>query len=148
MDEQNVIFELNNEAYGLNVRYVQSIIHLPEIITVPNAPPLIKGIINLNNTAVPVVDLRDHFGLQAEGEHKAVIIIIELDALKVGLIVDKVLEVVKIFTTAIESPSPLLVSTNTAYLRGIAKLKERLVILLDPAKIFSPNDLQLMSLNP
>ncbi|MCP4544160.1 MAG: chemotaxis protein CheW, partial [Chloroflexi bacterium] len=77
-------------------------------------------------------------------ERKAVIVITELDELQIGLIVDKVTEVIKIPETAIEPPSPLLASVDTAYLRGIGKLKERLVILLDLGRVFSMDEQQAL----
>jgi len=63
MEEQLVIFRLNNEAYGINVAQVQSIIPLPDIVTIPGAPSFIEGVINLRGAVVPVVDLRTRFGL-------------------------------------------------------------------------------------
>ncbi len=140
MEEQLVIFRLNNEAYGINVAQVQSIIPLPDIVTIPGAPSFIEGVINLRGAVVPVVDLRARFGLpvaDSTNGRKAVIIIIELHKLQVGLIVDKVTEVTKMPASAIEPPSALLTTVDTAYLRGIGKFKNNLVILLDLERIFS-----------
>ncbi len=147
MEEQLVVFELGGEAYGINVAYVQSIIPMQEIVTVPGAPAFVEGVVNLRGAVVPVIDLRTRFGLLTDtspesgdktGRRKLVIVIVEFNKLQVGLIVDKVTEVIKIPETAIEPPSPLLASVDTAYLRGIGKLgDERVVILLDLARVFS-----------
>jgi len=144
MDEQLVVFELNGAPYGVNVTQVQSIIPQQEIVTVPGAPSFVEGVVNLRGVVVPVVDLRRRFGLAAPANgQKAVIVILELAHLQVGLLVDKVTEVVKIAEAAIEPPSPLLASVDTAYLRGIGKLAgERVVILLDLARIFSRDEQQ------
>jgi purine-binding chemotaxis protein CheW len=147
MEEQLVVLELGGEAYGVNVAYVQSIIPAQEIVTVPGAPAFIEGVINLRGAVAPVIDLRARFGLAQpaetapEGKRKSVIVIVEFNKLQVGLIVDKVTEVTKIPETAIEPPSPLLASVDTAYLRGIGKLAdERVIILLDLARVFSMDE--------
>ena len=153
MEEQLVVFELNDEAYGVNVAYVQSIIPMQDIVTVPGAPVFIEGVVNLRGAVVPVIDLRVRFGLLEEtgaegaltGRRKAVIVIVEFNKLQVGLIVDKVTEVIKIPDTAIEPPSPLLASVDTAYLRGIGKLgDDRVIILLDLARVFSWEEQQAL----
>jgi purine-binding chemotaxis protein CheW len=152
MEEQLVVFELNNEAYGVNVAYVQSIIPMQDIVTVPGAPAFIEGVVNLRGAVVPVIDLRARFGLSdavaddaAASRRKAVIVIIEFNKLQVGLIVDKVTEVIKIPDTAVEPPSPLLASVDTAYLRGIGKLgDDRVIILLDLARVFSLEEQQAL----
>jgi purine-binding chemotaxis protein CheW len=151
MEEQLVVFELAGEAYGVNVAQVQSIIPMQKIVTVPGAPSFIEGVVNLRGAVVPVVDLcrRFELSLPANGEdgskRKPVIVIAELDELQVGLIVDKVTEVTKIPEETIEPPSPLLVSVDTAYLRGIGKFKERPVILLDLTHVFSIDEQQLLA---
>jgi purine-binding chemotaxis protein CheW len=139
MEEQLVIFELSGEFYGVNVAQVQSIIPMQAIVVVPGAPSFVEGVINLRGAVVPVVDLRARFELPLPAkEGKAVIVIVELDNLQVGLVVDKVTEVTRIPEADIEPPSPLLTSgLDTAYLRGIGKLDERVVILLDLERIFS-----------
>ncbi len=140
MEEQLVVFQLSGEAYGVNVAQVQSIIPMQEIVHVPGAPAFVEGVINLRGAVIPVVDLRNRFQMphpDNDQGKKAVIVITELNELQVGLIVDRVTEVTKIPEAAIEPPSPLLTSIDTAYLRGIGKFKERPVILLDLGRIFS-----------
>jgi purine-binding chemotaxis protein CheW len=151
MDEQLVLFELKGELYGINVAHVQSIISKQDIVTVPGASSFIEGVINLRGSVVPVVDLRARFKLSAATTtQKFVIVIVELDGLQIGLIVDKVTEVARISETAIEPPSPLLTSVDTAYLRGIGKFHHTgnddvsLVILLDLARIFSFDEQQAL----
>ena len=148
MEEQLVVFELNGTAYGVNVSQVQSIIPRQEIVTVPGAPGFVEGVVNLRGVIVPVVDLRRRFGLSAPAHaQKSVIVILELEHMQVGLIVDKVTEVTKIPDMAVEPPSPLLVSVDTAYLRGIGKVgEEKVIILLDLARIFSLDEQQELAL--
>ena len=146
MEEQLVIFELSGEPYAVNVAQIQSIMPMQEIITVPGAPAFVEGVVNLRGTVVPVVDLRSRFelALPPDGQ-KSVIVIAELDELKVGLIVDKVTEVTKIAEAAIEPPSPLLTSVDTGYLRGIGKIKDSVVILLDLMRVFPLDEQQLLA---
>ena len=138
MDEKLVIFEMNGEAYGIDVTCVQSIIPMQPINVVPGAPAFIEGIINLRGAVVPVIDLRARFNMPLPPQnHKSVIVIVELAHLRLGLIVDKVTDVTKMAPEEIEPPSPLLTSLETAYLRGVGRVKERLVILLDLGRVFS-----------
>ncbi|MBN1217756.1 MAG: purine-binding chemotaxis protein CheW [Anaerolineae bacterium] len=170
MEEQLVVFELNKESYGVNVKQVQSIIPMQDIVSVPNAPMFIEGVVNLRGSVIPVVDLRTRFGLPQppppdnaesngkKGKKKQVIVISELDDLLVGLIVDKVTEVIRIAEENIEPPSPLLASVDTAYLRGIGKFRkkaeqeervseeeDKLVILLDLDRVFSRDEQQALT---
>ena len=172
MEEKLVVFELNQEAYGVNVAQVQSIIPMQDIVAVPNAPIFIEGVVNLRGAVIPVIDLRSRFNLARPPEtdpegngngnkakRKQVIVIIELDDLLVGLIVDKVTEVIQIAEEDIEPPSPLLASVDTAYLRGIGKYKKKtekdkgeseeeegsLVILLDLNRVFSLDEQQALA---
>jgi len=154
MEEQLVVFELNSEAYGVNVAHVQSIIPMQKIIAIPGASNFIEGVVNLRGAVIPVVDLRHRLGLSLpDNGQKSVIVIAELDTLQVGLVVDKVTEVVKMSEEAIEPPSSLLTNSNVdnSYLRGIGKSKrigqdeeEGLVILLDLNRVFSPDDQQML----
>lgn len=156
MEEKLVVFELGGEAYGVDVTQVQSIIPMQEIVAVPGAPSFVEGVVNLRGAVVPMVDLRRRFDLflpengQSENgseqrKKKPVIVIVELDDLQVGLVVDKVTEVTTIPEAAIEPPSPLLASVDTAYLRGIGKLaEEKVIILLDLARVFSMDEQQVL----
>lgn len=145
MEEQLVLFELSGETYGVNVAQVQSIIPKQGAIPVPGAPAFIEGVINLRGTVVPVVDLRSRFDLAPpENVHKPAIIITEVDGLQLGLVVDRVTDVAKISEETIEPPSPLLVNIDAAFLRGIGRFKDELVILLDLSRVFSADEQQAL----
>lgn len=145
MEEQLVVFELSDEAYGTDINQVQSINHMQKITVVPGTPAFIEGIINLRGVVVPVVDLRARFELPPAPEvGEEVIVILELDGQQVGIIVDKVTDVIEVSGEAIEPPSPLMTGVDTAYLRGIANLEERMVILLDLGRIFSVEEQQAL----
>lgn len=145
MEQQFVVFELSDETYGVDIARVQSIIQMQHITVVPGAPSFIEGVINLRGAVVPVVDLRTRFEMPpTRDEQDAVIVIVELDEQQVGMIVDKVTDVTEVSEEAIEPPSPLVTSIDTAYLQGIAKLEERMVILIGVERVFSVGEQQAL----
>ncbi|HHX66032.1 MAG TPA: chemotaxis protein CheW [Chloroflexi bacterium] len=144
-EEQVVVFSLAGEHYGLDISRIQGIIKLPEITRVPRAPRFVEGIINLRGAIVPVIDLRKRFRLGERTDTRETRIInVEMGDHLVGLIVDAVEEVLNIPPDAVE-PTPELVTTlDSAYLRGIAKLDDRLVILLDLDRALSLSEQQAL----
>lgn len=133
---QLVGFRIGDEEFGVNILKVQEIIRLPVITPIPNAPRFIQGVINLRGKIIPVIDLRKRLKIrdQQEKEHdrKTRILIVEMDTHVTGFIVDSVSEVMKISTRNIE-PTPHLVASSIGaeYIKGVIKLPNRLIILLD-----------------
>lgn len=137
-EEQIVLFQLAGEGYGVDIARIQGIIQVPEVTTVPQTAEFVEGVINLRGVIVPVVDLRKRFFLPTQ-EHgpDTRIINVEMADHIVGLVVDAVEQVLNIPADAIH-PAPDLVTTiDSAYLRGIAKIDERLIMLLDLGKVLS-----------
>jgi purine-binding chemotaxis protein CheW len=140
-EEQVVVLELAGEVYGVEIGSVQEIICLQPITRVPNCPPFFEGVTNLRGRVIPVLDLRQRFGLAtAEPSRRSRIVVAELGEHTVGLIVDSVSEVLRVGAEAVEPPSALVTSADSAYLRGVAKLDERLVLLLDLAHILNATE--------
>ena len=138
MEQQLVIFELANEFYGVDISTVEGIIKMQAITAVPHAPPFVEGVTNLRGAVLPVMDLRKRFGLAAQAQTKdSRIVIVVMGALKVGIVVDGVSEVLRVAEEAIEPPSPLVTTVETTFLKGIAKVAQRLIILLDLSKVLS-----------
>ena len=109
------------------------------ITRVPNAPAGVEGVINLRGRVIPVLDLRTRFCLEASAPTRCSrIVVAELGEHTVGLVVDGVSEVLRVAGDAVEPPSALMATADGAYLRGVAKLGERLVLLLDLARILIP----------
>ena len=141
MDNQLVVFDLANEHYGVDIGTVDRIIYLQPITAVPQAPPFVEGITNLRGMVLPVVDLRKRFALPVEGFNgDGRIVVVELDDARVGLVVDGVSEVLHVSDEAIEPPSPLVTSVDSAFITGISKVDERLIIMLDLDKVLSPEE--------
>jgi len=142
-DEQVVGLELAGEFYGVEIGRIQEIIRMQPITLVPNGPAYVEGVTNLRGRVIPVVDLRKRFGLAAnEIGRQARIVVAEVGEHTVGLIVDGVSEVLRIGADMVEPPSSLVTTAGSEYLRGVAKLGERLVLLLDLGRIL-PNDAAL-----
>ena len=138
MESQLVIFGLANEHYGLEISAVEGIIKMQSITAVPRAPSFVEGVTNLRGSVLPVIDLRRRFGLPAEAAGKdARIVVVDMHGSKVGMVVDGVSEVLHINNDAIEPPSPLVSTVDSTFIRGIAKVGERLIILLDLGKVLS-----------
>ena len=138
MEHQVVVFELADEYYGVDIAGVESIIKLQEITAIPHAPRFVEGVTNLRGTVLPVIDLRRRFGLPAgEQNGDTRIVVVDVDGSKVGMIVDAVTEVLRVPDEAIEPPSPLVVTVNSAFITGIAKMEDRLVILIDLTRVLA-----------
>lgn len=133
---QVVIFQLNDQTYGIDITAVMEIIRMEEITKLPRTPEFIEGIINLRGTVIAVLDLRKRFGLPTqEVTSDSRIIIVQVADVTFGMIVDAVQEVLRVPTSTIEPAPPMVGGVDAAYLQGIALLEERLIILLDQTRI-------------
>ncbi|HEX2949742.1 MAG TPA: chemotaxis protein CheW [Armatimonadota bacterium] len=140
-EEQLVVFTLANESFGVGIESVSTIIRLPEITRVPRSPDFIDGVINLRGAIIPIIDLRKRFGLPTAEATKATrIIVIDNGKLIVGLVVDAVTETLRIPLSCINMLSPLVVSVDSQYLRGVGQVDDRLVILLSLDRILAADE--------
>ncbi len=138
---QLVVFQLAGEFYAVDIHQVREIIRVPEVTRVPRTPDFVEGVINLRGSVIPIIDLRKRFGMDAvEANDEQRIVVVELEDKTLGVIVDAVTEVLRIERDKIEPPSPYIVSVDTQYITGIARLEERLVILLDVARVLSTDE--------
>jgi len=141
MEKQLVIFELANEFYGVDIAAVEGIIKMQAITAVPHAPSFVEGVTNLRGAVLPVIDLRRRFGLpQAPSTKDSRIVNVAIGSRKVGMVVDGVSEVLRVSDEAIEPPSPLLITAASTFVSGVAKVAERLIILLDLNKVLSTEE--------
>jgi len=129
---QLVTFTLAGEEYAVDILKVQEINRMKEITRVPNAPYYVEGVINLRGKVIPVVSLRKMFGLpEEEDRSQQKIMIMDIQGVTMGLIVDTVSEVLRISTSIVEPPPAMTYSVSSEFISGIAKLEDRLIILLD-----------------
>jgi purine-binding chemotaxis protein CheW len=146
MEQQIVVFELDNEHFGLDISVVEGIIKMQSITKMPQAPYYIEGITNLRGVVVPVMDLRRRFGLETKAWNKDTrIVVVYMNGMKVGMIVDSVSQVLRIQDEQIEPPPPMVTVGASTANRGIAKLENRLVILLDLSRVLSLEEQENMA---
>jgi purine-binding chemotaxis protein CheW len=128
---QIVVCELADEHYGLDIAKVYEIIRNQPITPVPRAPEFVKGVINLRGRIIPVVDLRHRFGMpEAVPTKETRIVVAESSGTRVGLVVDSVSEVLLLALDSVERTPEVAAGADAEYMRGIAKLGDRLVLLL------------------
>ncbi len=139
MEYQVVVFELEKEYFGVDIAVVEGIIKMQPITIIPHAPYYIEGVINLRGSILPVMDLGKRFGMGGRSlDQNSRIVVIALPGAKAGMIVDGVSEVLRIPDESIETTPPMVTDVDSVYITGIAKVDERLVILLDPERIIDP----------
>lgn len=135
------MFELASESYGVDIAAVSTIIRMQEITEIPRSPSFVEGVINLRGSIIPVIDLRKRFGLPVGEATKASrIVVVEAAGQMIGMIVDAVVETLRLSRDAVEPPSPIVTSVDSEYIRGVGKLEDRLVILLDLDKVLTSRE--------
>jgi len=148
-DEVQLIgFRLGEEEYAVSISEVQEIIRVPEITKIPKAPSFVEGVINLREKVLPIISLRKRFGLQdVEKTESLRIIVVNIDEISTGMIVDSVSEVLHLSRNSIEPPPPILFGMDAAHLKGIGKLDDgkRLLLLLDLHKLLTPSEKKELS---
>lgn len=138
-----IVFQLKDEEYGVEVDQVRSIERMQHITRVPRTPDFVKGVINLRGVVTPIIELRNRFDIE-EIEHSdsTRIIIVAVGDMEVGLIVDAANDVVDIPSNIIEPPPEVVGGIEADYLRGVAKMEKRLLILLNLNKVLNPKELK------
>ena len=135
---QVVSFKLGSEEYGVDIAQVQEINRMVAVTHVPRAPQFMEGVINLRGQLIPIIDLRTRFGMpRAEHTKNTRIVVTEIAAKRVGMVVDSVSEVLRLPNDAIEDAPEMITGVDTEYIRGVGKVEDRLIILLDLARIVS-----------
>ena len=135
-------FFLDAEEYGIEILTVREIIGLMPVTTVPQSPHYVRGIINLRGQVIPVVDLRVKFGMETvEDTDETCIIVVQTGGVMLGIVVDKVSEVLDIAAADIVDAPSLGAEINTDYLLGIGKPEGHVTLLLDIDQIFQSGDL-------
>ncbi|MFQ5571132.1 MAG: chemotaxis protein CheW [Rhodothermales bacterium] len=138
---QLVSFVIESEEFGIDILKVQEIIRPVDITRVPNAPAFVEGVINLRGRIVPVIDLRKRFGLaQRDRDQNTRIVVVELSDKVVGFMMDAVKEVIRVDRSVIEPPPDLAIGIDAHYITGVAKLEDRLLILLDLDEVLSADE--------
>ena len=140
-DLQIVGLRIGRETYGIPIALVREIVRVPNITAVPNAQKYVEGVINLRGKIISVMDLRKRFGeSNVENNKKNRIVVVEFEGRTIGLVVNSASEVVKLSASEIAPPSSVYIDGEVDYVTGVAKLGERLIILLDLSKVLKGGD--------
>ncbi len=135
---QVVSFKLGSEEYGVDIAQVQEINRMVAVTHVPRAPQFMEGVINLRGQLIPIIDLRARFGMpRTEHTKNTRIVVTEIGSKRVGMVVDSVSEVLRLPVDQIEDAPEMLTGVDTEYIRGVGKIEDRLIILLDLGRIIS-----------
>lgn len=135
--DQQILFKMGNEYYGLSISLVREIIKPLPITRFPKSPPYVEGVIDLRGRILPIINLRKMFDLEPlEETDDTRFVDLQMDGLNIGIIVDAVSEVMNIPQNLIEPAPPIIAGVEGKYLQGIARLNDKLIMLLDVDEIF------------
>lgn len=144
---QLVTFQISEELYGVDIMDVKEIVRVQEIRSIPNAPGYVEGLFNLRGEIIPIISLHKRFHLRKAqlGEDEELLsgfIIIDIDGMKLGIIIDKVERVVSIEAQNIQPPPQMLTGIGAEYIQGVVNRESGYLILLDIRKLFSAKELR------
>lgn len=143
--DKYLIFSIGNECYGIDIKYVTEIIGIEPITEVPELPNYIKGVINLRGKIIPVMDVRLRFKKeQKEYDDRTCIVVVEIGNINIGLIIDRVLEVVNIDESNISPPPKINSNKDNAnkYIKGIGKIQNEVRLLIDCHKLLEEDEIE------
>lgn len=134
--DKYLTFHLADEDYGIEICHVTEIIGIQKITKVPDMANFIKGVINLRGKVIPVMDVRARFSLSPrEYDERTCVIVVNVNDQDIGLVVDRVNEVVDIPAAQVEPPPATSQSQSTRYIRGIGKMGDSVKVLLDAERL-------------
>lgn len=143
-EKQFIVFTIDDEKFGVDVKQIKQIIPISETTHIPNAPSFVEGVINLRGDIIPIIDLKSKLSLQVKGinEKEGKIIIVELDNNNIGMKVDSVSEMIRIYEDEIAEPPKIVKGINRNYLKGLGKLNDKLLLLLDLNRILTDDEIK------
>mgnify|MGYP000120850151 FL=1 len=144
---QLVTFQLGEEHYGIDIMDVKEIVRVQDIRPIPNAPSYVEGIINLRGEIIPIINLHKRFHIKKAvvGEDEELLsgfIIIDVEGMKLGVVIDKIARVVTIENEQIQAPPQMLSGIGAEYIQGVIQNEEGYLIILDIRRLFNPKELQ------
>jgi len=139
-------FQLGKEEYGIEIRVVTEIIGIQNITELPDMPVYVKGVINLRGKVIPVIDVRLRFGFESvEYNERTCIIVVKINDMSIGLIVDEVSEVLDIPAENIENPSDVSKDSSSKFIKAFGKVGENVKILLNIQSLLFSSDLDMLT---
>ena len=143
--DKYLIFSIDKQCYGIDIKYVIEIIGIEPITEVPELPDYIRGVINLRGKIIPVMDVRLKFKKEEkEYDDRTCIIVVEISGICIGLIIDRVLEVVSIDENNISPPPKTSSNKDNAnkYIKGIGKMQNEVRLLIDCHKLLEDDEIE------
>lgn len=143
--QKYLVFQLGPEEYGIDILKVQEIRGYERVTPIPNLPTYIKGVINLRGVIVPIVDMRMRFNLaKAEYDAQTVVIVLNVGGRVIGLVVDRVSDVMELNSAQISPPPQLSGALKAGYLAGVSTIEGRMLLLINIAQLLTSNELYRM----
>lgn len=140
--ERYLTFFLGNEQYGIAIERIKEIIAMMKITSVPKIPPYMRGVINLRGSIIPIIDTRLRFAMDSrEADMHTAIIIVEVEKVNIGFIVDRVEEVASIDTANLSEPPKFGSQIDTDFISSVAQIEENVVMILDVLKLFEADEI-------
>ena len=140
--ERYLTFFLGDEQYGIAIDRIKEIIAMMKVTNVPKTPLYMRGVINLRGSIIPVVDTRLRFGMEErEADMHTAIIIVEVEKVNIGFIVDRVEEVASIDSVNLSEPPKFGSQIDTDFICAMAQIEENVVMILDVLKLFEADEL-------
>jgi len=144
---QLVTFQLGEELYGINIMDVKEIVRVQNTRALPNAPGYVEGIFNLRGEIIPIINLHKRFHLKKavsseEDELLSGFVIIDIDGMKLGVIIDRVSRVVTIEKEDVQPPPQMLTGIGAEYIQGVIRQESGYLIILNIRDLFNPRELQ------
>jgi len=145
--KQLVTFQLGEELYGINIMDVKEIVRVQTIRAIPNAPTYVEGIFNLRSEIIPIINLHKRFHLKKlasseEDELLSGFVILDIDGMKLGIIIDRISRVITIEKEDIQPPPQMFSGIGAEYIMGVVRQDQGYLIILDIRDLFNPKELQ------
>jgi purine-binding chemotaxis protein CheW len=145
--KQLVTFQLGEELYGINIMDVKEIVRVQTIRAIPNAPTYVEGIFNLRSEIIPIINLHKRFHLKKlasseEDELLSGFVILDIDGMKLGIIIDRISRVITIEKEDIQPPPQMFSGIGAEYRMGVVRQESGYLIILDIRDLFNPKELQ------
>jgi purine-binding chemotaxis protein CheW len=139
-DVQVVTFRVGRQEFAFDILQVERILRYSAPAPLPKAPQFLEGVMPYGEGAVPVIDLRKRFELEAPIQEETRLMVLELDTQRVAVLVDEVREVLRVDSTAISAPGPVVAGLAAAYIAGIITRPGRTIIILNARKLLSSTE--------
>jgi purine-binding chemotaxis protein CheW len=144
---QLVTFQLGRELYGIDIMSVDGIVRIEDVRTIPNAPAYVEGIFNLRGDIIPIINLHKRFHLKKavlseEDQLLSGFIIVEINGMKLGVVIDKISRVLTVDMSKMQPPPQMISGIGAEYIQGVFNREDGYLIVLDIQRLFDPKELQ------